>query len=55
MLSLAKLLLDGKKNQVKTGLNLGVKGYENMRLDGKVLVGSGWIVVTKENMSDYDS
>ncbi|MDI3548827.1 MAG: simple sugar transport system substrate-binding protein [Halanaerobiales bacterium] len=51
---LAKMILEGREDEIKTGLNLGVEGYENMTLKGKVLVGSGWIAVTKENMAEYD-
>jgi len=54
MNALAKLILEGKKDQIKDGLNLGVKGYENLKLKGKVLVGEGWVAVTKENMKDYN-
>lgn len=51
---LAKMILEGREDEIKDGLDLGVKGYENMKLEGKVLIGSGWVAVTKENMDDYN-
>lgn len=55
MAELARKVLE--KEPVENGLNLGIKGYENMQFaqgSSKVLLGSGWIVVTKENVDDYD-
>lgn len=52
--ALAVKVLEGKKDEIKDGLNLGVKGYENLKLDGKVLYGEAWVDVTKENMADYN-
>lgn len=55
MNTLAVMVLDGKRDEIKEGLNLGVKGYENLKVvDGKYLYGSAWVGVTKENLDEYD-
>lgn len=51
---LAKMILEGKEDEIKTGLNLGLTGFENLTVDGIQINGEGWIVITKENMKDYD-
>lgn len=51
MCVLATKILDGE--DIESGVDLGVKGYENMQLDGKVLIGSGWITITKENVDSF--
>ncbi len=51
MASLAKKVLDGEK--IADGIDLGAKGYESMKFakgSDKVLEGSGWIVITAENV-----
>lgn len=55
MCSLATKILRGEK--IENGLDLGLKGYDNMNFaegSDKVLVGSGWIVINKDNMDDYN-
>lgn len=54
MINLAIKVLDGE--EITDGCDLGVEGYENLTLDGKVLSGQAWIDVTKENVDDpaYD-
>lgn len=51
MCVLAKKILD--KEEVKDGMDLGRKGYEKMKLDGKILIGAGWITCTKENVDSF--
>lgn len=51
---LAKMVLDGKAEEIKTGLNLGLTGFENITVDGKLINGQGWIVITKDNMGEYN-
>jgi len=51
---LAKMVLDGDKDKIVEGYNLGVPGFESLHVDGKYLNGNGWIVITKENMADYN-
>ena len=50
MIQLAIKVLDGE--EIATGLDLGVSGYDNFTLDGKLLTGQAWIDVTKENVDD---
>lgn len=50
--TLALLVLNGEK--VADGLNLGARGYANLKLKEKVLYGAAWIDVTKENMHAYN-
>ena len=52
MCYLATMVLDGK--EIKDGINLGVKGYENCKVKDNTVFGSAWVDVTKENMADYD-
>lgn len=51
---LAVMVLDGKKDQIKDGMDLGIKGYDKLILkNGKYLYGAAWVQVTKENENDY--
>ena len=52
MNELALHLLEGGK--IEDGMSLTAPGYQNLKLDGKVLYGSAWIDVTVDNMGDYD-
>ena len=52
MNKLAVMVLE--KQEIKAGMDLGVKGYDNIIMDGKVLYGAAWVDVTKENMSEYN-
>lgn len=53
MNALAQLVLDGE--EVATGDDLGVPGYESITVDGKVVYGDeAWITVTAENVDEYD-
>ncbi|CAO3402622.1 autoinducer 2 ABC transporter substrate-binding protein [Azospirillum sp. 11R-A] len=55
---LAVMALDGKKDQIKAGLNLGLPGYTALTTPqgakANLLYGQGWVGVTKENMGSYD-
>lgn len=51
---LAKMILEGKRDEIKTGASLGVNGFESIAVDGKLINGAGWIVITKDNMMEYD-
>ena len=54
MASLAKKILDGEK--IADGVNLGVKGYEQMHFakgSSKVLEGNGWVVINKDNVDSF--
>ncbi len=54
MIELALKVLNGE--EIQTGTDLGIDGYTNLTLDGKVLTGQAWIDVTKDNVDDpaYD-
>ena len=52
MNKLAVMVLE--KQEIKADMDLGVKGYNNIIMDGKVLYGAAWVDVTKENMSEYN-
>jgi simple sugar transport system substrate-binding protein len=47
----AQMVIDGKS--VASGADLGVPGYEKVVVDGKVIYGSAWVDVTKDNASQY--
>jgi simple sugar transport system substrate-binding protein len=52
--ALAVKILRGEP--IENGLNLGLPGYENMKFLGdskKVLIGSGWIVIDKDNVDTF--
>ncbi len=55
---MAVMALDGKKDQIKAGLNLGLPGYTALTTPqgakANLLYGQGWVGVTKENMNAYD-
>lgn len=48
----AQKLLAGE--EITDGMDLGVPGYEQIILDGKVIYGSAWIDITEENKLDYN-
>jgi simple sugar transport system substrate-binding protein len=52
MNQLAVMVLEGK--HVADGMDLGVPGYKNIKMAGKVLYGSAWVDVTKKNMNMYN-
>ena len=54
MCDLAVRILEGE--EIKSGVDLGIEGYNEMTMDetGKILMGSGWVCVTKDIMADYD-
>ncbi len=47
----ARMVIDGE--EVTDGMDLGLPGYENVTLDGKVIYGQAWVNVNAENMDDY--
>ncbi|SOD98269.1 autoinducer 2 ABC transporter substrate-binding protein [Caenispirillum bisanense] len=55
---LAVMALDGKADQIKAGLDLGLPGYTDLSAPegskGNLLYGQGWVGVTQENMDKYD-
>ena len=51
MCKLATLVLEG--SEIGEGTNLGLEGYDNLTIDGKVLTGQAWITITKENVDSF--
>jgi ABC-type sugar transport system, periplasmic component len=54
MCSLAVKVLNGEK--IQDGLNLGIKGYDSLKFASgstKVLEGTGWITITKDNVDSF--
>jgi len=47
----AQMVIDG--DEVTDGMDLGLPGYENVTLDGKVIYGQAWVNVNADNMDDY--
>lgn len=52
MHQVALKVLEGK--EIKDGDDLGVPGYNDVKVKGKVIYGSAWVDVTKDNMAEYD-
>ena len=48
---LATMVMNGET--VADGADLGLPGYEKIKLDGKVIYGQAWVNVNKANMADY--
>ena len=57
MVSLAQMILEGET--IGNGVNLGIPGYDDMRLDpsntvNNTLVGSGWVVIDQSNVHEFN-
>lgn len=51
MLNLAVAMYNGE--EVKEGMDLGVEGYTNVTINGTLMVGQGWIAITKDNVDTF--
>ncbi len=51
MLNTAVKLFNGE--EIATGADLGEEGYTNVNINDKVIVGEGWIAVTKDNCDSF--
>ncbi len=51
MNKVAQMVIDG--DEVTDGMDLGLQGYEAVKLEGKVIYGQAWVNVNKDNMADY--
>jgi simple sugar transport system substrate-binding protein len=54
LVTLATKILKGE--EIGNGLNLGLKGYDNMQFakgSDKVLIGAGWVSITKDNVNTF--
>lgn len=54
MCQLAVMILDGKQDEIKEGLDLGIEGYESLHVDGTNLSGNAILTIDKDNMGDYN-
>jgi simple sugar transport system substrate-binding protein len=52
MCSLAVKVIEGE--EIVDGIDLGVPGFENCTVDGKLVIGSAWVDVNIDNMEDYN-
>ncbi len=48
---IAQMVIDGE--EITDGMDLGLPGYGNVTLDGKVIYGQAWVNVNADNMDDY--
>lgn len=51
MLNLAMKMYKGET--VESGMDLGVEGYTDVTIAGKVVIGQGWIAITKDNVDQF--
>ncbi|PZQ99856.1 MAG: LacI family transcriptional regulator [Cereibacter sphaeroides] len=51
MNKVAAMVMDGQ--EVTDGMDLGLPGYEAVKLDGKVIYGQAFVNVNKDNMAEY--
>jgi simple sugar transport system substrate-binding protein len=51
MNKLAVMVMNGET--VTDGMDLGLPGYNQIKLDGKVIYGQAWVNVNKDNMAEY--
>ena len=51
MNKIAQMVMDGE--EVTDGMDLGLPGYENGTLDGKVVYGQAWVNANADNMAEY--
>ena len=51
MNALAMMVINGE--EVTDGMDLGLRGYESISLDGRVIYGQAWVNVSRKNMADY--
>lgn len=51
MNKVAQMVIDGI--DVTDGMDLGLQGYESVKLEGKVIYGQAWVNVDASNMADF--
>ncbi len=51
MNKVAQMVLEGKK--IEDGMDLGIPGYNHIKLAGTVIYGNAWIDITRDNMEQY--
>ena len=53
MCHIASMILDGNGDQIQTGYDFGIDGYNSVTVDGKNISGNAILVINKDNMADY--
>ena len=53
MCQLAIMILNGEKDKIVSGLDLGIDGYQNINVSGKNISGNAILVIDKDNMDKY--
>lgn len=53
MCKLAVMTLEGKADEVQTGLDLEIEGYESVNVNGTDVSGNAILVIDKDNMAEY--
>lgn len=53
MCQLAVMVLNGEKDKIQTGLDLGIEGYNSVNVNGTDISGNAILVINKDNMSEY--
>ena len=51
MLNLAMQMYNGE--EIATGADLGIEGYNDVIIDGTLIIGQGWIAITKDNVDGF--
>ncbi|MEI3598658.1 MULTISPECIES: autoinducer 2 ABC transporter substrate-binding protein [unclassified Oceanobacillus] len=54
MNKLAVMVLEGKEDEIKEGLDLGIPGYDSLIVEGKYLYGNAPVKADKENLDEFD-
>lgn len=53
MNTVAEMVLEGRTSEIEAGYDLGIPGFESISVNGKYINGNGWIVIDKDNMTEY--
>lgn len=53
MCELAVMVLNGEKDKIATGFDLGIDGYGSINVNGTDISGSAILTINKDNMGDY--
>lgn len=53
MCKLSVMILNGEKDKIKAGLDLGIEGYQKLNIDGKNISGNAILIIDKDNMAQY--
>ena len=54
MNAIALMILEGKRDELKEGVDIGIPGYDNLKQDGKVFYGQAWQDFLKENYTQFE-